>query len=342
MRRRIALFTTPSRVTARLIPALQAHVGDIVVIVARGRPIELRLKLRARARSAPEWSPRAQLRRAGVDPPLIAGRVAADPQALIAALTAVRVDLAVSAIYPRKIPAAILDSFPDGAVNLHPARLPGRPGPDAVNTLVAEDAWREAGAVTLHVMDAGLDTGPVIARATLPAEAWEDLQAYQAALGGAVEALAGAPLAAWLSGRARAVIQDPAAPRRWSSPMRQPVPVTADWSFARLDRTWRFVGRGAGLSVEVDGAARRLPGCPVRLSGPTGAPPSWDGRRLAFDVADARALSAQPGWLAGPREKAARRLAWLGRLPTPPVAIDYAESDATIAGRSDAAPVPSR
>ena len=70
-------------------------------------------------------------------------------------------ELVVLADYGQIVPAALLD-LPHGALNLHPSLLPRHRGATPIPaTILAGD--RETG-VTLMRMDAGLDTGPIIAQ----------------------------------------------------------------------------------------------------------------------------------------------------------------------------------
>ena len=69
--------------------------------------------------------------------------------------------LAVLADYGQIVPPALLD-LPHGALNLHPSLLPRHRGATPIPaTILAGDA--ETG-VTLMRMDAGLDTGPIVAQ----------------------------------------------------------------------------------------------------------------------------------------------------------------------------------
>lgn len=80
--------------------------------------------------------------------------------AAIADVLALRPALAVLADYGQLVPAALLD-LPNGALNLHPSLLPRHRGASPIPaTILAGD--RETG-VTLMRMDAGLDTGPIVA-----------------------------------------------------------------------------------------------------------------------------------------------------------------------------------
>lgn len=78
-------------------------------------------------------------------------------ESLIAAL---RPDLVVSAGFMRILPASITDRF--RIINSHPALLPLFPGAHAVRDALAAGAT-ETG-TTIHWVDAGVDTGPIIAQ----------------------------------------------------------------------------------------------------------------------------------------------------------------------------------
>jgi phosphoribosylglycinamide formyltransferase-1 len=81
---------------------------------------------------------------------------------LAAALLAARPDLVVSAGFMRLLGPAVLSAFPERVVNAHPALLPAFPGAHAVRDALAYGA-RVTGC-TVHVVDAGVDTGPVLAQ----------------------------------------------------------------------------------------------------------------------------------------------------------------------------------
>jgi phosphoribosylglycinamide formyltransferase-1 len=60
------------------------------------------------------------------------------------------------------LPASFIDIFGPNIVNTHPSLLPLFPGAHAVRDALAAGA-RETG-VTIHVVDQGVDTGPIIAQ----------------------------------------------------------------------------------------------------------------------------------------------------------------------------------
>lgn len=71
-------------------------------------------------------------------------------------------DLVVSAGFMRLLSADVLDRFRERVINTHPALLPAFPGAHAVRDALAYGV-RVTGC-TVHVVDAGIDTGPVIAQ----------------------------------------------------------------------------------------------------------------------------------------------------------------------------------
>lgn len=77
-------------------------------------------------------------------------------------------DLIVSAGFMRLLGPNVLARFPERIVNTHPALLPAFPGAHGVRDALAHGA-RLSGA-TMHVVDSGVDTGPIIAQTAVPVE----------------------------------------------------------------------------------------------------------------------------------------------------------------------------
>jgi phosphoribosylglycinamide formyltransferase-1 len=87
-------------------------------------------------------------------------------QALTAACTAHRPDLVVSAGFMKLVGPAFLAAFGGRYVNTHNALLPAFPGMHG-----PRDALRygvKLAGATLHFVDAGVDTGPIIAQVAVP------------------------------------------------------------------------------------------------------------------------------------------------------------------------------
>ncbi|WP_282948804.1 phosphoribosylglycinamide formyltransferase [Cellulomonas endometrii] len=86
--------------------------------------------------------------------------------ALADAIGVFRPDLVVSAGFMRILGAPVLGRWPARVVNTHPALLPSFPGAHAVRDALAFGA--KVTGCTLHVVDAGVDTGPVVAQVAVP------------------------------------------------------------------------------------------------------------------------------------------------------------------------------
>jgi phosphoribosylglycinamide formyltransferase 1 len=76
------------------------------------------------------------------------------------------VDLVVCAGYMHLLRSTFLDRFPGRIVNTHPAPLPDFPGAQPVVDVLAAGASETA--ATVHYVDEGTDTGPVIAAERVP------------------------------------------------------------------------------------------------------------------------------------------------------------------------------
>jgi phosphoribosylglycinamide formyltransferase-1 len=83
------------------------------------------------------------------------------------------VRLVVLAGYMRLLSPAFLARFPDRIVNVHPSLLPSFPGLRAIEQAV-EAGVPETG-VTVHLVDEGVDTGPVLRQEPVPVEPAETL-----------------------------------------------------------------------------------------------------------------------------------------------------------------------
>jgi phosphoribosylglycinamide formyltransferase-1 len=77
-----------------------------------------------------------------------------------------KVEWLVLAGYMRLIGPTLLNAFPGRIVNIHPSLLPLFPGRTAVKDALAAGVDRTG--VTVHFVDEGMDTGPVIAQREVP------------------------------------------------------------------------------------------------------------------------------------------------------------------------------
>jgi formyltetrahydrofolate-dependent phosphoribosylglycinamide formyltransferase len=93
-------------------------------------------------------------------------------RALAAEIAAHRPDLVVSAGFMKIVGPSVLGAFGGRLINTHPALLPAFPGAHAVRDALAAGA--PVTGATVHVVDAGVDTGPVLAQREVPVLAGDD------------------------------------------------------------------------------------------------------------------------------------------------------------------------
>lgn len=91
---------------------------------------------------------------------------AAWDRALADELAAARPDWVVSAGFMKLLGPAVLTAFGGRVLNAHPSLLPLFPGAHAVRDALA--AGVATTGATVHLVDAGLDTGPVLAQRAVP------------------------------------------------------------------------------------------------------------------------------------------------------------------------------
>ncbi|KPV50108.1 hypothetical protein SE17_28890, partial [Kouleothrix aurantiaca] len=92
----------------------------------------------------------------------------ADAPETLATLAALRPDAASVACFPLRLPPALIALPPHGTLNVHPSLLPAHRGPAPL--FWAFRAGEDSSGVTIHQMDADLDSGPIVrqARFALP------------------------------------------------------------------------------------------------------------------------------------------------------------------------------
>jgi phosphoribosylglycinamide formyltransferase-1 len=100
-----------------------------------------------------------------VDHRIFAGREEYDA-ALVETLQKYGAELVVLAGFMRIITKVLLDAFPMSIMNIHPALLPAFPGLHAQRQ--AMDYGVKVSGCTVHFVDTGTDTGPVIIQAAVP------------------------------------------------------------------------------------------------------------------------------------------------------------------------------
>jgi phosphoribosylglycinamide formyltransferase 1 len=115
-------------------------------------------------------------RAAGIPTAVVAPRDFADraswDRGLAETVRVFRPELVVSAGFMRILGASFLAQFPARVLNTHPALLPSFPGAHAVRDALAHGV--KVTGCTVHVVDDGVDTGPIIAQRAVEITADDD------------------------------------------------------------------------------------------------------------------------------------------------------------------------
>jgi len=85
---------------------------------------------------------------------------------LVAALNSANVDLVCLAGFMRLLTAPFIQAFPQRILNIHPSLLPAFPGLNAQAQALAHGV--KITGCTVHFVDEGLDSGPIVAQAAVP------------------------------------------------------------------------------------------------------------------------------------------------------------------------------
>ena len=95
-------------------------------------------------------------------------------QAILDKLAQYDLELIALAGYMRLISPTFLDKFPKPIINIHPSYLPAFVGKDAIQQ--ALDSGVATTGVSVHYVDAGMDTGPIIAQQKVDIDPTDTLQ----------------------------------------------------------------------------------------------------------------------------------------------------------------------
>ncbi|NMD69629.1 phosphoribosylglycinamide formyltransferase [Bacillus sp. DNRA2] len=96
---------------------------------------------------------------------------------ILAKLAEYQIDLIVLAGYMRLIGSTLLSAFEGRIINIHPSLLPAFPGKDAMGQALRAKA--KVSGVTVHYVDAGMDSGPIIAQETVDIDENETIETLQ-------------------------------------------------------------------------------------------------------------------------------------------------------------------
>ncbi len=100
-----------------------------------------------------------------------------DERPWLEALRERSVGLVLLAGFMRRLHATLLEAYPDRILNIHPSLLPAFPGLGAI-----EQAWRHGARVTgctVHLVDEGVDAGPILAQRAVEVREGETLASLE-------------------------------------------------------------------------------------------------------------------------------------------------------------------
>lgn len=207
-------------------------------------------------------------------------------------------DLLVLADYGRIVPGELLEPR-HGALNLHPSLLPRHRGATPVPaTILAGDAVT---GVTLMRMDAGLDTGPIVAQSRWALDGDETTPELETDLAGEAAALVERSLDPWLDGELTATAQ-PVEGATLTRPLRRDDGrLDVDRSADELERQVRAYQPWPGSFVDTPGGRLIVWSAAVDRDGPR--PGAFDELGLGVGRGERlRLLEVQPA--------GGRRMAW--------------------------------
>jgi phosphoribosylglycinamide formyltransferase 1 len=103
---------------------------------------------------------------------------AAEQRRVAELLTCSGVDYVCLAGFMRLVKSPLLDAFPGRILNIHPSLLPAFPGLEAWKQAI-DAGVRETGC-TVHLVDAGMDTGPIVMQERVPVIAGDSPESLHA------------------------------------------------------------------------------------------------------------------------------------------------------------------
>ncbi|QGG46288.1 phosphoribosylglycinamide formyltransferase [Heliorestis convoluta] len=141
-----------------LLDAIEAGTvdGQVVLVVSDRQNAQALERASAKSIPAVHLSPKNYSDRAAYD------------RALAALFKERGAEAVVLAGYMRIISKSFLEAFPEKVVNIHPALLPAFPGLHGQKQ--ALDYGVRYSGCTVHFVDEGMDTGPIILQAVVPVE----------------------------------------------------------------------------------------------------------------------------------------------------------------------------
>jgi methionyl-tRNA formyltransferase len=227
-----------------------------------------------------------RLRRQGI--PVISPKPPLDWKELRRTLAAGAPDVAICYGFMRLIPQSLIELFPLGALNFHPALLPYYRGPQPFHWSAIDDAWKNAGGVTLHEMTDAFDEGPIVAQAAMSDAPVNGLSDFVA---DALACMTRRVIPSYCAGETRAWPQ-PSGTYPYASYGALPelVVVQPHWTRQYLRSLCAVFVRRPGITIDMSGKKVRLLAEAGVLGPPSGKPSTARWGKIEFDLADHRVV----------------------------------------------------
>lgn len=257
-RPRLVVFGSGSPLSLAALHAISS-VGDVacVVVPAPKRADGLGRRLRGLLREGSEHPLVREARRRRL--PVLRARPR-EAEGLGAELRRHGVRAGCIASFPSRLEAPVLDSVPEGIVNLHFSLLPRHRGPVPLYWTYVEDD-RLTG-VTVHLVDEGVDSGDVLVQEALTLERGRPLVDVYAELTRRAAPLAAAALEDLSAARRHASPQDASRGTHEPHPDSAPAPAYAGWP---SERAWHVLaGLGGVWTLLRDASGAPVPHGPAR------------------------------------------------------------------------------
>lgn len=158
-----------------------------------------------------------------------------DPE-VVSRLRQLAPDVIVAVAYGQILRQEVLDIPPHGVLNVHPSLLPRWRGASPIAAAIL--AGDERTGVTIILMDAGMDTGPILAQHEVPIDPTDTTGSLTDVLAEAGASLLKETLPRWLAGQIEPVPQDDA--KATKCPLLRKEDGALDWRLAAED-LWRCV-----------------------------------------------------------------------------------------------------
>lgn len=98
-------------------------------------------------------------------------------QAIVDKLAPLKIEYILLAGYMKVVTSTLLSKYKDRIINIHPSKLPKYSGLDSIER--AFDAGEKETGVTIHYIDSGVDTGPIIVQKSVPIYPDDDLDTLE-------------------------------------------------------------------------------------------------------------------------------------------------------------------